>query len=168
VTSFAATLWRSGRDGNGANRRVLSVLADESRRRELRFAAMRRAGSSATIGLVRPTVLIVDDHEDFRASAGALLDAEGFTVVGGAADGATALTAAARLVPDVVLLDVQLPDLDGFAVAHRLAAMPDPPRVVLVSSRPVSDYGARIDDVDVSGFLAKDDLTGESLAALVC
>jgi signal transduction histidine kinase len=71
---------------------------------------------------VRTTVLIVDDHDGFRESARALLEAEGFAVVGGAADGAAALAAAQRLRPEVVLLDIQLPDLDGFAVARQLAA----------------------------------------------
>ena len=75
---------------------------------------------------VRTTVLIVDDHEGFRQSARALLEAEGFAVVGDAADGAAAVAEVARLRPDVVLLDVQLPDLDGFAVAGRLAAAPRP------------------------------------------
>lgn len=86
---------------------------------------MRLGTIFATIGGVRPTVLIVDDHHAFRESARALLDAEGFAVVGDAADGAGALAAVARLRPDVVLLDVQLPDVDGFAVADRLAADPD-------------------------------------------
>ena len=71
---------------------------------------------------VRPTVLIVDDHDDFRVSARSLLEAEGFAVVGEAADGPEALAQAERLAPDVVLLDIQLPGLDGFAVAERLAA----------------------------------------------
>ena len=84
---------------------------------------------------VRTTVLIVDDHDDFRESASALLEAEGFAVVGAAADGAEAIAAVERLRPQVVLLDIQLPDLDGFAVAERLAMGPDPPSVVLVSSR---------------------------------
>src|SRR5438105_2788065 len=79
------------------------------------------------------TVLIVDDHPSFRATARALLQAEGFDVVGEAEDGASALALVAELRPDVVLLDVQLPDLDGFEVAQRLGA--DGPAVVLVSSR---------------------------------
>ena len=73
---------------------------------------------------MRRTVLIVDDHEAFRQSASALLEAEGFDVVGQAADGPEAIAEAERLRPEVVLLDIQLPDLDGFAVAERLAACP--------------------------------------------
>ena len=94
---------------------------------------------------MRTTVLIVDDHGGFRESARALLEAEGFTVVGCAADGAAALAAVQRLRPEVVLLDVQLPDLDGFAVAEQLAAVPGPPRVVLISSRDAAAYGRRLD-----------------------
>jgi DNA-binding NarL/FixJ family response regulator len=116
---------------------------------------------------VRTTVLIVDDHDDFRESATALLDAEGFAVVGGAADGQTAVAAVTRLHPDVVLLDVQLPDLDGFAVAERLAALPRPPQVVLISSREATAYGPRVGEARVAGFLAKRELSGASLAALV-
>ena len=77
---------------------------------------------------MRPTVLIVDDHDAFRESASALLEAEGFAVVGEAADGGGAIAEAERLRPEVVLLDIQLPDLDGFAVAERLRTVPDPPR----------------------------------------
>ena len=112
-------------------------------------------------------MLIVDDHADFRASATALLEAEGFTVVGSAADGATAVEAVMRLRPAVVLLDVQLPDTDGFAVAGRLAQLAGPPRVVLISSRDAAAYGARIDAAPARGFLAKRELSGAALAALV-
>jgi DNA-binding NarL/FixJ family response regulator len=116
---------------------------------------------------VRTTVLIVDDHDGFRESAQALLEAEGFTVVGGAADGAAALATVQRLRPEVVLLDVQLPDVDGFAVAEQLAAAPAPPQVVLISSRDAAAYGSRLGAAPVCGFLAKRELSGASLAALV-
>ena len=116
---------------------------------------------------MRPTVLIVDDHDGFRESARALLEAEGFAVVGDAADGAAAVAEAERLRPDVVLLDVQLPDVDGFAVAGQLAVGPDPPRVVLISSRDAADYGPRVGAAPVCGFLAKRELSGAALAALV-
>src|SRR4051794_13893582 len=93
---------------------------------------------------VRPTVLIVDDHEAFRSSARALLEAEGFDVVGEAADGHEAIEAVARPRPKIVLLDIQLPGRDGLEVAERLAAGTDPPVVVLVSSRDASAYGPRL------------------------
>ena len=116
---------------------------------------------------VRPTVLIVDDHREFRESASALLEAEGFAVVGEAADGDEAIAAVGRLRPQVVLLDIQLPDLDGFAVAERLASASDPPRVVLISSREAAAYGPRLDEAAAQGFIPKRELSGSALAALV-
>jgi len=100
------------------------------------------------------TVLVVDDHADFRESAGALLQAAGFAVVGVAAGGLEAIDAVRRLRPDIVVLDIQLPDLDGFAVAERLAAEPDPPAVVLISSRDAGTYGSRLAGARVRGFIA--------------
>jgi DNA-binding NarL/FixJ family response regulator len=116
---------------------------------------------------MRPTVLIVDDHAGFRESASALLEAEGFEVVGEAADGAAALVEASRLRPQVVLLDVRLPGQDGFEVAQLLAESADPPVVVLISSREAATYGPRIAAAPVRGFIAKRELSGETLAALV-
>jgi CheY-like chemotaxis protein len=84
-------------------------------------------------------VLIVDDHAAFRSLARRLLVAGGLQVVGEAADGA--LAGVRDLAPDVVLLDVQLPDLDGFAVAEALAGEPAAPVFVLISSRAMVDYG---------------------------
>jgi signal transduction histidine kinase len=115
---------------------------------------------------MRQTVLIVDDHEGFRRSARRLLEAEGYLVVGEAADGAAALGAAERLRPDLVLLDVVLPGLDGFQVAERLAALPSPPVVVLTSSRQRGEFGPRMDRSPARGFLHKGELSGAALAAL--
>jgi DNA-binding NarL/FixJ family response regulator len=120
-----------------------------------------------TIGPMRPTVLIVDDHAAFRASAWALLQAEGFDVIGEATDGPEAVEAVAVLRPEVVLLDIQLPDLDGLAVAEQLAAAPDPPAVVLISSRDAAAHGPRLRDTPARGFIAKSGLSGEALAALI-
>jgi DNA-binding NarL/FixJ family response regulator len=116
---------------------------------------------------VRPTVLIVDDHSEFRASAAELLGAEGFDVIGAAPDAQRAVELALRLRPQIVLLDVQLPDQDGFAVAARLAREPQPPQVVLISSRDATAYGRRVTDAPVRGFIAKRDLSGATVAALV-
>jgi len=116
---------------------------------------------------MRQTVLIVDDHDAFRESASALLEAEGFAVVGEAADGGAALSEAERLRPEIVLLDIQLPDVDGFAVAERLADVEEPPRVVLISSRDASSYGPRLAAVRARGFISKRELSGAALAALV-
>jgi DNA-binding NarL/FixJ family response regulator len=116
---------------------------------------------------VRPTVLIVDDHEAFRVSASALLEAEGFAVLGEAADGGAAIVECERLRPDVVLLDIQLPDLDGFTVAERLAAAREPPAVVLISSREAEAYGPRLESAAARGFISKRELSGAALAALI-
>jgi DNA-binding NarL/FixJ family response regulator len=113
------------------------------------------------------TVLIVDDHAPFRALARSLLQLEGFQVVGEAADAMSALEAVGRLQPSVVVLDIQLPDLDGFEVARRLAQAGDPPAIVLVSSRDSSAYRRRLADSPARGFIAKSDLSGAAVTALV-
>ena len=113
------------------------------------------------------TVLIVDDHDAFRESARALLEAGGFDVVGEAVDGPRAIMAVAALRPSIVLLDIQLPGPDGFVVAEQLASAPDPPLVVLISSRDAATYGRRLDTTSARGFLTKSRLSGEALAALV-
>ena len=112
-------------------------------------------------------MLIVDDHAAFRASARALLQAEGFDVVGEAADGAGAVEAVVVLQPEIVLLDIHLPDLDGLAVAERLATIPNAPAVVLISSRDAAAYGPRLQGTLARGFISKSGLSGEALAALV-
>ena len=130
------------------------------------LATVCALAACGTISAMRPTVLIVDDHAAFRASARALLEAEGFDVVGEATDGAEAVAAVAVLRPEIVLLDIQLPDLDGLAVAEQLAAAPDPPAVVLISSRDAAAYGPRLQATPVRGFIPKSRLSGEALAAL--
>ena len=116
---------------------------------------------------MRPTVLIVDDHADFRASARTMLEIEGFAVVGEAADGGAAVVAMDALAPDIVLLDIQLPGEDGFAVAERLAALRRPSAVVLISSREASAYGPRLRRAPARGFIPKRALSGAELARLV-
>jgi DNA-binding NarL/FixJ family response regulator len=113
------------------------------------------------------SVLIVDDHPSFRASARRMLEADGYDVVGEAADGASAIDAARELRPDVVLLDVRLPDVDGFEVAERLAANGAAPAVVLTSSRDRSDYGSEIDDCAAHGFIPKSELSAGAITSLV-
>jgi two-component system nitrate/nitrite response regulator NarL len=114
-----------------------------------------------------PTVLIVDDHGPFRSFARALLDANGFDVVGEAADGASAVEAVTLLRPDVVLLDIQLPDVDGFSVAEQLSQERNSPKVVLISTREASSYRRRLGAVAACGFIPKSELSGEALAALL-
>lgn len=114
------------------------------------------------------TVLIVDDHPSFRACARTTLEAEGFVVVGEAEDGQTALAAAAELEPDVLLLDVQLPDMNGFEVCEALRRENgDAPAVILVSSRDGADYGELIPASGALGFVPKAELSGAAVAALL-
>jgi DNA-binding NarL/FixJ family response regulator len=115
----------------------------------------------------RPTVLIVDDNEGFRAHARALLSDVGFDVVAEAADGRTATDLARRFDPMIVLLDVQLPDIDGFAVARELVDGPNAAAVVLVSTRDAADYGRRPADCGAIGFISKSRLSGDTLRAIL-
>jgi len=113
------------------------------------------------------TILIVDDHAGFRVQARALLEADGFVVVGEAHDGATGLAAARALRPDFVLLDIGLPDVEGFDVARELAIEGPPPLVVLTSSRDASAFGPRLTGGRMLGFLPKDEVSGAALRAMV-
>jgi DNA-binding NarL/FixJ family response regulator len=113
------------------------------------------------------TVLIVDDHPSFRASARVLLESEGFNVIGEAVDGMSAVEETHRLKPQLVLLDVQLPDIDGFDVAARITAHPDSPAVILVSSRDSSDFGPLVSRSGARGFVPKAELSGERVQELL-
>jgi DNA-binding NarL/FixJ family response regulator len=113
------------------------------------------------------TILIVDDHPSFRATARRLLEADGYDVVGEAEDGHSALEAARELRPEIVLLDVQLPDLDGFEVASRLTNGGGGPAVILTSSRDAADVEPYAAASGARGFVPKSDLSGEALAALL-
>ena len=121
----------------------------------------RVKGGAMRVGQRR--VLVVDDHAGFRSCATELLEAEGFDVVGEAEDGASALARAAELMPEWVLLDIQLPDLDGFEVAERLLAVNPDLAIVLVSSRDRSSYGPLVEQSGARGFVSKSDLSRESI-----
>ncbi|MCA1823515.1 MAG: response regulator transcription factor [Frankia sp.] len=124
--------------------------------------ARRRAGGD----IDALTVVIVDDHASFRAAAGALLEASGMQVVGEAATGAQAVDVVTALRPDVVLLDIQLPDMDGIEVAQRLSSLEPMPVLVLTSSHDARDYGARLTSAQARGFIPKAELTAVRLVEL--
>jgi two-component system, NarL family, nitrate/nitrite response regulator NarL len=110
-------------------------------------------------------VLLVDDYAPFRDAARQVLADAGFDVVADAGDAAGALRLARRLHPDVALVDVELPDLDGFELAGRLSRLPRAPAVVLISGRPQADYGGLIERSGARGFIDKADLSGPRLRA---
>jgi DNA-binding NarL/FixJ family response regulator len=113
------------------------------------------------------TVLIVDDHPSFRTTARAILEADGFEVVGEAENGVAGLRRVKELHPDVVLLDVQLPDFDGFEVASRLTVNGSGPLVVMTSSRDASDFGPLVAQSGAQGFVPKAELSGAALKAVL-
>ena len=111
-------------------------------------------------------VLVVDDHDSYRRLVARLLRSAGFEVVGEAGTGQDAVDKTTSTAPDVVLLDVLLPDFDGFEVARRLAASPVKPVIIFVSSRQRDDFGPFVDGL-VCRFLSKDEFTVERLTALL-
>jgi DNA-binding NarL/FixJ family response regulator len=112
------------------------------------------------------TILIVDDNAGFRVQARAILEADGFQVVGESPDGRSGIADARRLRPQLVLLDIGLPDMEGFDVARELAAEGQPPLVVLTSSREAGDYGPRLRESRILGFVPKDELSGPAIRDL--
>ena len=118
-----------------------------------------------------PSVLIVDDHAPFRSAVRLLLERGGFRVVGEAGDGDAAVEAVRQLAPEVVLLDVQLPGEDGFAICERIldatGSGAAAPVVVLTSGRPIGTFRRRLARSQAAGFIAKTDLTAPALSALV-
>jgi DNA-binding NarL/FixJ family response regulator len=112
-------------------------------------------------------VLVVDDHPSFRRCVRALLTSEGFDVVGEAEDGESAVALAAELSPDLVLLDIQLPDITGFEVVSRLHETNPELEIVLVSSRDQNAYGSALGESGARGFITKGDLSGPALARLL-
>jgi DNA-binding NarL/FixJ family response regulator len=112
-------------------------------------------------------VMIVDDNARFRVRARRRLEADGYVVVAEAADGASALEAARRLRPKLVLLDVGLPDMSGLSVAEQLTHEPDPPAVVLTSTHDAADFGDQIARCGARGFVPKAELTGDAISALL-
>jgi DNA-binding NarL/FixJ family response regulator len=116
---------------------------------------------------VSGTVLIVDDHEGFRLSMRRMLEREGYVVVGEAVDGESAIAAAERLRPDIALVDVRLPGIDGFAVSIALRAAGSAGSILLISTRPRADHGVRLVNSGADGFIEKSELSARSIAAIV-
>lgn len=126
-----------------------------------------RLVTCATIPRMAVTVLVVDDHPSFRRLARRLLESAGFAVVDEAEDGASAIAAVRALRPEVVLLDVLLPDTTGTDLVEMLLSEPTPPLVVLTSSRSAADLEASLAHTRARGFIAKSNLTAAAFAALV-
>lgn len=128
---------------------------------------MTRWGSARTIQLVRRTVLVVDDHPGFRRTARRLLEGDGFEVVSEAGEAATGLAAARMLEPDIALVDIYLPDSDGFDLTSRLAALAKPPAVILTSSREQGEFEGLVERSFARGFVPKHELSGDALEDLL-
>ena len=112
-------------------------------------------------------ILIVDDHAEFRRHARRLLESEGHEVIGEAGDGAEAIRSVGRLRPDVVLLDVNLPDASGLQIAEQLQTTgADGPAVVLISTRAERDLEPLLRRSRARGFIPKDELSGSRIAEL--
>jgi DNA-binding NarL/FixJ family response regulator len=126
-----------------------------------------RATARENRELMATTVLLVDDHSSFRASARRVLEGDGYQVVGEAADGTSAVARARELRPQLALVDVYLPDIDGFEVAARLAALDHPPVVVLVSSHDRAELEPLVPGSGARGFVPKSELSGEALEKLL-
>jgi DNA-binding NarL/FixJ family response regulator len=112
-------------------------------------------------------VLIVDDNDAFRAAARQLLERAGFAVVAEAGSGAAGVDEARAWRPDVAIVDVQLPDFDGFEVAARLSDLEPAPRVILISSLDGADFGALVAGSSALGFLPKAELSASLVNALL-
>src|SRR5919108_3277328 len=137
------------------------------RQRQVRVSVLSRDRDGATIQReMAKTILIVDDHSGFRACVRGLLGSEGFEVVGEAADAASAIAAARELRPDVILLDIQLPDFDGVEASKRIAALNGKSAIVLTSSRDVTDLADALAESSARGFIPKSKLSGAAISEL--
>jgi CheY-like chemotaxis protein len=112
-------------------------------------------------------VLIVDDNRAFRAAARQLLERGGFVVVAEAGDGVEGVQAAKEHAPGFAIVDVQLPDMDGFEVAEQLRALEVAPEVILTSSLDGTDFGALVAGSSALGFIPKAELSARAIEALL-
>jgi DNA-binding NarL/FixJ family response regulator len=112
-------------------------------------------------------ILVIDDNTAFRAAASRMLATDGFIVVAGAATGASGVQLAREHQPDVVIVDVQLPDTDGFDVAEQLAGLELALEVILTSSLDSSDLGALVTESSARGFIPKAELSARAIEDLL-
>jgi DNA-binding NarL/FixJ family response regulator len=115
---------------------------------------------------VATTIVIVDDDPRFRGIARRLLESEGFEVIGEASNGRGALEVTRELEPEILLLDVQLPDIDGIEVATTLSAEGHRPAIVLTSTRDESDFGPQVEQSGARGFVPKGEISAERITSL--
>ncbi|HZO59593.1 MAG TPA: response regulator transcription factor [Solirubrobacterales bacterium] len=113
------------------------------------------------------SILIVDDHPGFRAQARRLLESEGYLVIGEAGDCTTGLEAARALQPQLALVDVYLPDGDGFDLTSRIALLTDPPTVILISSRDGAEFERCASESGARGFVPKAELSREAIEGVL-
>ena len=119
-----------------------------------------------TASVFRPRVLIADDHRMMREALRALLEGD-CEVVGEASDGEQAVSAAARLRPDVVLLDLAMPGMGGLAAAHRITARSPSTKVLVLSQYDDEEYVVEaLGEAHVAGYLLKSDAAAQLRAAL--
>ncbi|HEU0239229.1 MAG TPA: response regulator transcription factor [Micromonosporaceae bacterium] len=112
-------------------------------------------------------VLLADDQVLVRTGLRTILeDADGFTVVGEASDGAEAVARCAELRPDVVLMDVRMPNVDGIEATRRTRAQPNPPRVLMLTTFDLDEYVYAGLRAGASGFLLKDVLAADLVSAI--
>ncbi|HVM68937.1 MAG TPA: response regulator transcription factor [Gaiellaceae bacterium] len=113
-------------------------------------------------------VLIADDHRLFAEALQAILDAEeALEVVGIADDGAQAVERARELRPDVVLLDISMPVLDGFAAAERICALPDPPAILMLTGSSSTQDVDRARRAGARGYVTKDEIAATLLDSIL-
>lgn len=129
------------------------------------LALLRPRALGVTIACMTRTVVVVDDNERFRTWACDLLAREGYAVIGDAGAGEDGLRLIDALRPDVLVLDVQLPDISGFEVARRLAQRTFAPDIVLISARDREDFGAAVLHCGARAFIGKSELSGGALRA---